>query len=235
MPSCAGSQILADAGSVLELKPAFGGCIVTALIRLEGRAVGVIANQPLQLAGAIDSEASVKAARFASICDAFDIPLLLLCDTPGLMVGPDAEKTGLVRHSARLLTAIANATVPLLTVVLRKAYGLGYYIMGSQPLDPAILLAWPSAEYGGMGLEGAVNIIHRRDLEAITDADERARLHARLTQELKDEHSAVVAASRYGYDDVIDPADTRELLLRTLESLPPPAPRTQRKRLIEPI
>ena len=228
-------ETLADTGSVLELKPAFGGCIVTALIRLEGRAVGVIANQPLQLAGAIDSEASVKAARFASICDAFDIPLLLLCDTPGLMVGPDAEKTGLVRHSARLLTAIANATVPLLTVVLRKAYGLGYYIMGSQPLDPAILLAWPSAEYGGMGLEGAVNIIHRRDLEAITDADERARLHARLTQELKDEHSAVVAASRYGYDDVIDPADTRELLLRTLESLPPPAPRTQRKRLIEPI
>jgi acetyl-CoA carboxylase carboxyltransferase component len=228
-------QTLADTGSVLELKAAFGGCIVTALVRLEGRAVGVIANQPLRLAGAIDSDGSVKAARFASICDAFDIPLLLLCDTPGLMVGPDAEKTGLVRHSARLLTAIANATVPLLTVVLRKAYGLGYYIMGSQPLDPAILLAWPSAEYGGMGLEGAVNIIYRRELEAIDDLEERARLHARLTQELKNEHSALVAASRYTYDDVIDPADTRELLLRTLESLPLPAPRTQRKRLVEPF
>lgn len=228
-------EILADAESVLELKPAFGTCIVTALIRLEGRAVGVIANQPLQLAGAIDSDGSVKAARFASICDAFDIPLLLLCDTPGLMVGPDAEKTGLVRHSARLLTAIANATTPLLTVVLRKAYGLGYYIMGSQPLDPAILLAWPTAEYGGMGLEGAVNIIYRRDLEAIADLDERAALHARLTAELKNEHSAIVAGSRFTYDDVIDPADTRELLLRTLESLPPAPPRSQRKRLIEPF
>ena len=226
---------LADEDSVLELKPAFGGCVVTALIRLGGRSVGVIANQPLVLAGAIDSDGSVKAARFASICDAFDIPLLLLCDTPGLMVGPDAEKTGLVRHSARLLTAIANATVPLLTVVLRKAYGLGYYIMGSQPLDPAILLAWPTAEYGGMGLEGAVNIIYRRELDAMTDPDERARLHARLTAELKDEHSAVVAGSRFTYDDVIDPADTRELLLRTLESLPPPAPRTTRKRLVEPF
>lgn len=228
-------EVLADADSVLELKPAFGTCVVTAFVRLEGRAVGVIANQPLQLAGAIDSDGSVKAARFASICDAFDIPLMLLCDTPGLMVGPDAEKTGLVRHSARLLTAIANATTPLLTVVLRKAYGLGYYIMGSQPLDPAILLAWPTAEYGGMGLEGAVNIIYRRDLEAIADPTERAALHARLTAELKNEHSAVVTGSRFTYDDVIDPADTRELLLRTLESLPAPEPRPGRKRLIEPF
>lgn len=228
-------EILADGGSVLELKPNFGACIVTSLVRLDGRAVGVIANQPTQLAGAIDADGSVKAARFASICDAFDIPLLLLCDTPGLMVGPDAEKTGLVRHSARLLTAIANATTPLLTVVLRKAYGLGYYIMGSQPLDPAILLAWPTAEYGGMGLEGAVNIIYRRELEAIEDAGERAALHARLTAELKNEHSAVVTGSRFTYDDVIDPADTRELLLRTLETLPPPEPRAGRKRLIEPF
>jgi acetyl-CoA carboxylase carboxyltransferase component len=228
-------ETLADAGSVMELKAAYGRCVVTALIRLDGRAVGVVANQPLELAGAIDSEGSVKAARFASICDAFDLPLLLLCDTPGLMVGPDAEATGLVRHSARLLTAIANATTPLLTVVLRKAYGLGYYIMGSQPLDPAVLLAWPTAEYGGMGLEGAVNIIYRRELEAIDDPAERARLHARLTAELKQEHSAIVAGSRFTYDDVIDPADTRELLLRTLEALPPPPAREGRKRLIEPF
>lgn len=228
-------ETLADTDSVLELKPKFGSCVVTAFMRLGGRAVGVIANQPLVLAGAIDSDGSVKAARFASLCDAFDIPLLLLCDTPGLMVGPDAEKTGLVRHSARLLTAIANASVPLLTVVLRKAYGLGYYIMGSQPLDPAILLAWPTAEYGGMGLEGAVNIIYRRELEAMADPDERAQLHTKLVAELKDEHSAVAAAGRFTYDDVIDPADTRELLLRTLESLPPPEPRSGRKRLVEPF
>ncbi|VTU33538.1 Methylmalonyl-CoA carboxyltransferase 12S subunit [Variovorax sp. SRS16] len=226
---------LADIDSVLEIKPLFGACVVTAFIRLNGRAVGVVANQPTQLAGAIDSDGSVKAARFVQICDAFDIPLLLLCDTPGLMVGPDAERTGLVRHSARLLAAIANATVPLMTVVLRKAYGLGYYIMGSQPLDPAILLAWPTAEYGGMGLEGAVNIIHGKELDAIEDPAERAALHARLTQALKDEHTAVAAASHFGYDDVIDPADTRELLLRTLDTLPPAAPRSERKRFIEPF
>jgi len=228
-------RTLADVDTTLELKPMFGQCMVTAFIRLGGRAVGVVANQPLHMAGAIDSAGSVKAARFVQICDAFDIPLLLLCDTPGLLVGPDAERSGLVRHSARLLAAIANATVPIMTVVLRKAYGLGYYIMGSQPLDPAILLAWPTAEYGGMGLEGAVNIIHAKALDAIDSADERASLHARLTQELKDEHTALATASHFGFDDVVDPADTRELLLRTLEMLPAPAARTERKHVIEPI
>jgi acetyl-CoA carboxylase carboxyltransferase component len=129
-------QHLADVGSVMEIKPSYGRSVVTALTRFAGRAVGVLANQPLHAAGAIDSAASVKAARFVQICDAYDIPLLLLCDTPGLMVGPEAEKTGLVRHSGRMLSAIANATTPMMTVVLRKAYGLGYYIMGSQPLEP---------------------------------------------------------------------------------------------------
>ena len=115
----------------------YGRAVVTSLIRLGGRAVGVVANQPMVLAGAIDGPASDKAAHFIQICDAFDIPVLILCDTPGLMVGPEVEKTGLVRRSARMLTALANATVPLMTVVLRKAYGLGYYVMGSRPLDPA--------------------------------------------------------------------------------------------------
>ncbi|QQS11969.1 MAG: biotin carboxylase [Rhodospirillales bacterium] len=226
---------LADVGSVLELKPAFGRAVVTSLIRLGGRPVGVVANQPMFLAGAIDSPASVKTARFIQICDAFDIPVLLLCDTPGLMVGPDVEKTGLVRHSARVLTALANATIPVMTVVLRKAYGLGYYIMGSRPLNPAILLAWPTAEYGGMGLEGAVNIIYRQELEAVADLDERAALHKRLTDELKRSNTAVEVASRFHYDDVIDPADTREILLNTLATVPPPPPRATRKRLIEPF
>ena len=169
------------------------------------------------------------------ICDAYDIPMLLLCDTPGLMVGPEAEKTGLVRHSGRMLSAIANATTPMMTVVLRKAYGLGYYIMGSQPLDPAILLAWPTAEYGGMGLEGAVSILHKRDLEAIPDLAERTKRHRELTDKLKQEHTAIETAGKFIYDDVIDPADTREILLRTLETLPVPPPRTERKRVIEPF
>src|SRR6185437_13842268 len=132
-------NLLADVGSVLELKPSYGRAVVTSLIRLGGRAVGVVANQPMVLAGAIDGPASDKAAHFIQVCDAFDIPVLILCDTPGLMVGPEVEKTGLVRRSARILTALANATVPLMTVVLRKAYGLGYYVMGSRPLDPALL------------------------------------------------------------------------------------------------
>lgn len=161
--------------------------------------------------------------------------MLLLCDTPGLMVGPDVEKTGLVRHSARVLTALANATVPVMTVVLRKAYGLGYYIMGSQPLGPAILLAWPTAEYGGMGLEGAVNIIWREELEAIGDPVARAARHKALTDELKEANTAIESAARFRYDDVIDPADTRRILLQTLATVPPAGRRTTRKRLIEPM
>ena len=134
-----------------------------------------------------------------------------------------------------MLTAIANATVPIMTVVLRKAYGLGYYIMGSQPLDPAILLAWPTAEYGGMGLEGAVSILHRRELDAMADPGERAARHRELTAQLKDEHTALKTAAKFTYDDVIDPADTRRILVQTLRTLPPPAAREGRKRLIEPF
>ena len=226
---------IADIGSVLELKAGFGRAVVTSLIRIAGRPVGVVANQPMFLAGAIDSPASDKAAHFIQVCDAFDIPILLLCDTPGLMVGPDVERTGLVRKSARVLTAFANATVPVMTVVLRKAYGLGYYVMGSQPLNPAILLAWPTAEYGGMGLEGAVNIIYKAELDAVADAEERAALHKRLTDALKRSNTAIEVAARYHYDDVIDPADTRDILIKTLATLPPPPPRTTRKRLIEPF
>lgn len=228
-------ETLADRDSVLEVKAGYGKAAVTAFIRLNGRPVGVIANQPMFLAGAMDTPACLKMAHFVQVCDAFDIPLLVLCDTPGLMVGPEVERTGLMRHSARVLTALANATIPVMTVVLRKAYGLGYYIMGSRPLDPEILLAWPTAEYGGMGLEGAVTIIHGKQLEAIADPAERAARHAALTAEMKQANTATECAARFIYDDVIDPAETRNLLLRTLDALPPPPPRTTRKRLIEPF
>jgi acetyl-CoA carboxylase carboxyltransferase component len=226
---------IADVGSIMELKAGYGRAVVTSLIRIGGKPVGVVANQPMFLAGAIDSPASIKTAHFIQLCDAFDIPMLLLCDTPGLMVGPDVEKTGLVRHSARVLTALANATIPVMTVVLRKAYGLGYYIMGSQPLNPSILLAWPTAEYGGMGLEGAVNIIYRQELDAIADPERRAETHRQLTAQLKRSNTATEVAARYLYDDVIDPADTRDILLNTLATFPAPLPRTTRKRLIEPL
>jgi acetyl-CoA carboxylase carboxyltransferase component len=228
-------QTLCDRDSVMEVKAGYGKAAVTAFGRIAGRTVGVVANQPMYLAGAMDTPACLKMARFIQICDAFDIPLVVLCDTPGLMVGPEVEKTGLMRHSARVLTALANATVPMLTVVLRKAYGLGYYIMGSRPLEPAILVAWPTAEFGGMGLEGAVNIIYAKELEAAATLEERAELHARLTAELKRSNTAVESAARFLYDDVIDPADTRDVLIRTLETLPVPAGRTTRKRVIEPF
>lgn len=144
------------------------------------------------------------------------------------------EKTNLVRRSARMLTALANATIPLLTVVLRKAYGLGYYIMGSRPLHPSILLAWPTAEFGGMGLEGAASIIHRQELAAVEDPAERAALHRRRTEELRAYNTALEVAGRFAYDDVIDPAETRGILARVLRGLPAPPARNGRKRLIEP-
>ncbi len=228
-------SVLADRGTTMELKPLYGRAMITALVRIGGRAVGVIANQPMFLAGAIDGPASDKAAHFIQICDAFDLPLLVLCDTPGLMVGPEVEKTGLVRRSARILAALANADIPIMTVVLRKAYGLGYYVMGSRPLHPSILLAWPTAEFGGMGLEGAANIIYRKELDAESDESARAALRARLTAELKRSNTAMEVAGRFQYDDVIDPADTQAVLLNTLATVPPPPPRTTRKRLIEPF
>lgn len=224
---------LFDVGSVLELRPRFGGGLVTAFARMEGIPVGVIACQPAYLGGAIDSPTSDKAARFIQLCDAHDIPVVLLDDTPGLMVGPDVEKTGLVRHSARILIAIANATVPVLTVVMRKAYGLGYYVLGSRALDPALLVAWPTAEFGGMGLEGAAAIIWKKELEAIADEAARRARHLELTERLMRMNTAEEVAGRFEYDDVIDPADTREYLAKTLRALPKAPPRDGRKHVVD--
>lgn len=224
---------IADIGSVLELRAKFGRAIVTSLIRVEGRPMGVIANQPMVLAGAIDSPASDKASRFIQLCDAFDIPMLFLCDTPGLMVGPEIEKTALVRHSGRILINLASSDVPFMTVILRKAYGLGGYVMGMRGLDPAFCVGWPTAEFGGMGLEGAVNITHRRELEAARDEGERAEIHRRATEELKRRNTALAVAGKFEIDDVIDPAETRRYIAATLAALPPPLPRAGRKRAID--
>ena len=224
---------IADVGSVIELRPRFGGAAVTALARIEGRPLGILANQPMVLAGAIDAPASDKLARFASLCDAYDLPLLFLCDTPGFMVGTQVEKTALVRHSARVLLAVANATVPILTVVLRKAYGLGYYAMGSDAYAPSLLVAWPTAEFGGMGLEGAVNILHRKELEAAPDEEGRRRLRTRLADELRAGNRALPLARGFVFDDVIDPAETRDVLATALRAFPPPPPRTERKHPID--
>ena len=160
-------ELIFDTGSVLELRRDFGLGMITALARIEGRPVGVIANNPTHLAGAIDTPGADKVARFMQLCDAFDLPIVTLCDTPGMMVGPDVEATALVRHCSRLFVTGANLTVPTVTIVLRKAYGLGAQaMMGGSTKAPLACVAWPTGEFGGMGLEGAVRLGYRRELDA---------------------------------------------------------------------
>jgi acetyl/propionyl-CoA carboxylase alpha subunit/acetyl-CoA carboxylase carboxyltransferase component len=222
---------LCDTDSVLELRRGFGPGMVTALARIEGRPLGVIANNPVHLAGAIDSPGADKAARFMQLCDAFDLPILFLCDTPGIMVGPEAEKTALVRHAARLFVTGASLSVPFFTIVLRKGYGLGAQAMaGGSFHAPLFTVAWPTGEFGGMGLEGAVKLGFRNELAAVTDAGERRALFQQMVDRMYAHGKAVNMASHFEIDDVIDPADSRRWILAALESAPPPPPRAGKKR-----
>ena len=224
-------ETLADVGSVLELRKHFGLSMITALIRVDGRSVGVIANNPAHLAGAIDSHAADKAARFMQLCDAFDLPILFLCDTPGIMVGPDAEQTGLVRHAARMFVTSASLSVPFFTIVLRKGYGLGAQLMaGGSFKAPFFLVSWPTGEFGGMGLEGAVKLGFRKELEAIADPDERRRIFEEMVAAAYDRGKAVNVASVFEFDEVIDPVDSRTWITTALKSAPPPVPRSGKKR-----
>ncbi len=222
---------LADTGSVLELRRAFGPGMVTALARVEGRPLGIVANNPTHLAGAIDSEGADKAARFMQLCDAFDLPLLFLCDTPGMMVGPEVEKTGLVRHCSRLFVTGANLSVPFFTIVLRKGYGLGAQAMaGGSFHAPLFTVAWPTGEFGGMGLEGAVKLGYRKELEAVEDPEERRALFQEMVDRMYAHGKAVNMASHFEIDEVIDPVDSRRWILAALDSAAPPAPRSGKKR-----
>ncbi len=165
------------------------------------------------------------------LCDAFDIPLVMLCDTPGIMVGPEVEKTALVRHAARMWAAGSSITVPVFTVVLRKAYGLGAQTMGGgNHRVPSFIVSWPTGEFGGMGLEGQVKLGRRRDLEAVASPGERLALYEQLVTQAYDRGKALNAAHVFEIDDVIDPADTRHLLIAGLEAAPVPAPRAGKKR-----
>jgi acetyl/propionyl-CoA carboxylase alpha subunit len=224
-------EILADTGSVLELRRRFGAGVVTALIRIEGRPVGIIASNPMHLGGAVDSDGADKAARFMQLCDAFDIPLVFLCDTPGNMVGPEAEKTALVRHCCRMFVTGANLSVPFFTIVLRKAYGLGAQSMAGGGFHaPFFAVSWPTGEFGGMGLEGAVKLGYRNELAAIQDPAERAALYDRMVAGMYEKGKALSAAMLFELDDVIDPGDTRMWIMAGLRSVPPPAPRAGKKR-----
>ncbi len=223
-------ELLADTGSVLELRPRFGRAMVTAFLRIEGRPVGVFANDPAHLGGAIDADASDKAARFLQVCEAFDIPVLSLQDTPGNMVGPEAEKTGLIRHCSRLFVIGANLTVPILSVVLRKSYGLGAIAMTGGSYQAAMFaVAWPTGEFGGMGLEGSVKLGYRNELAAIADPVERRARFDEMVAAAYARGKALSMATGPALDDVIDPADTRRLVLAALASLPPVPARTGKK------
>jgi len=210
---------------VLELRRGFGLGIVTALARVDRAPLGVIANDPSHLGGAIDAHGADKAARFMQLCDAFELPLLFLCDTPGFMVGPAAERTATVRHGARMFVTGANLRVPTGTVVLRKGYGLGAQAMaGGGFKAPLFTVGWPTSEFGGMGLEGAVRLGMRRELEAIGDPDERERAFEAMVAAAYERGGGVNMAAYGEIDDVIDPADTRRWIAMLFDrgERPPP-------------
>jgi methylmalonyl-CoA carboxyltransferase 12S subunit len=218
-------ETLADEGSVVFLRERFAPEMVTALARIEGRPIGVIANDTRHMAGAITSDAGDKAARFMQLCDAFGLPVVTLVDTPGMMVGPQAEATGLVRHASRMLVVGAALSVPLVSVILRRGYGLGAQAMvGGSLHEPLLTLAWPTAHLGPMGLEGAVRLALRKELEAIEDDAEREQRVRDLTAAAEENAKALNAAALFELDDVIDPAETRELIASTLRAAAGPAP-----------
>jgi acetyl/propionyl-CoA carboxylase alpha subunit len=224
-------ETIADKDSVLELRPKFGLAMVTSFIRIEGKPVGVIANNSNSpTGGAIDSDASDKASRFMQLCDAFDIPILSLIDCPGNMVGPEAEKTALVRHCGRMYVAGANLTVPFMVVVLRKAYGLGALAMATGSFDETMFaISWPTGEFAGMGLEGQIKLGRRNELAAIENIQERKARYEEMVENAYAWSRALNAGTVFEVDDVIDPADTRQWVATGLHSAPPVTPREGKK------
>jgi acetyl-CoA carboxylase carboxyltransferase component len=206
---------LADDGHVFEIKPTWAKNIVTALARFGGRSCGVVASQPMHKGGALDNDAADKAARFITLCDAFNVPLLFLQDVPGFIVGNEVERQGIIRHGAKMLYAVSEATVPKVTVVLRKAYGAGYYVMCGRGYEPDTLVAWPGAEISVMGPEGAVDIIFTKQIAAAQDPQAE---RAKLVETVRETIDPYVAASWAMVDDIIDPAETRLVICNALDA-----------------
>jgi acetyl-CoA carboxylase carboxyltransferase component len=207
-------RALVDRETWFEVKPTWARNIVVGLARMGGRSVGIVANQPMHKGGILDSDAADKAARFIRLCDAFNVALVYLVDVPGFLVGSAVEKQGIIRHGAKMLYATSEATVPKVTVVMRKAYGAGYFVMCGKGYEPDLLVAWPFAEISVMGPEGAVNIIFNKQVEA---AEDPAATRAELVEQIRATISPYVAAGWAMIDDVIDPADTRQVVIRGLE------------------
>ncbi len=206
---------LADEGSVIELRPHYGSGLITAFVRIEGHPFGLIANDPRHLGGAIDGDGGEKGGRFLQLCDVYGVPVISLCDTPGFMVGPESEKTAAVRRGSRLIIATANLSVPLFTIVVRKGYGLGAQAMaGGSFHQPFFTIAWPTAEMGPMGLEGAVELGFSKELEAAANESERNTLYEQLLTSMYEKGKAVSVATAFEIDAVIDPAETRAWLVR---------------------
>lgn len=227
-------ETIADPDSVTFLRPRFAPELVTALARVDGRAVGFIANDSRHVAGTLTSDSADKAARFLQLCESFGLPVISLVDTPGFMVGPRHEETALVRHTSRLLVAGAALTVPLIAVVVRRAYGLGAQAMvGGSLHEPLLTVAWPSAHLGPMGLEGAVRLAMRKDLEAIADEDEREKRVRELTALAEENAKAMNAAQLFEIDDVVDPAETRDLIASTLAAAPERVAETSPRRFVD--
>jgi propionyl-CoA carboxylase beta chain len=228
-------EVIADRDSVFEIKPDYAANIVTAFARLDGRPVGFVANQSMRKGGILDTPASEKAAHFIGLCDAFGLPLVFLIDVPGFAIGPAAEDTGLGRRSGRLFFEIGIATVPRVSVVLRKGYGGGYYAMaGGRSFEADAAYAWPTAEICAMSIEGAVDVAFRRDYR---DADDPAAARQDLIDRIKQQTAAIDAARDFGIDEVIDPRDTRARLIETFNTAPPRRPdrNPPRHRAISPI
>jgi len=205
---------IADHGVYFDLKPQWARTIITCLARFGGRPAGIVASQPKQLGGILDNDSADKAARFINLCNAYGIPLVYLMDVPGFMVGTKVEQAGIIRHGAKMLYATANATVPKITVVLRKAYGAGYYVMCGRAYEPDLIVAWPSAEISVMGAEGAVEIIFRKQVEAAEDPAAKKR---ELIEQFRQIIDVYIAAGHDMIDDVIDPRETRPTICRALE------------------
>ena len=205
---------IVDDGRWFDLKPQWAKSIITCLARFGGRPVGIVANQPKRLGGILDNDAADKAARFVNLCEAFGLPLVFLQDVPGFMVGTRVEAAGIIRHGAKMLYAVANATVPKVTVVIRKAYGAGYYVMCGKAYEPDLIVAWPTAEISVMGAEGAVEIVMRRAVEA---AEDPAAKRAELVDAYRRVIDVYIAARNGMIDDVIDPRETRPVICRALE------------------
>jgi acetyl-CoA carboxylase carboxyltransferase component len=204
---------IVDDGELLDIKPKFAKTIITCLARFGGQPVGIVANQPKQLGGILENDSADKAARFVNLCDAFNIPLVFLQDVPGFMVGSKVEHAGIIRHGAKMLYAVSRATVPKVTVVVRKAYGAGYYVMCGKAYEPDLIVAWPTAEISVMGPEGAVNIIGRSAIEA---SDDPEGTRAEMLAQVKKSIDPYIAARNDVIDDVIDPRETRPTIIRAL-------------------